>query len=303
MRRACAFVLVWVFTLTFAQAQDHIWWHNNVNWDGVTHWSSYITSSAGKMGPNALPVPILSTGSADSVSSFEVGTVRHHREGDQTFNLTTKLNLALIKQRLSVELFMVPVEWFNVSHALKEERKIFYQHYYETRATGDLYSNTNIQLLQQQKYKIDAAIRLGLKTASSNNQGAARFTNAPGYYFDVSVGKSFYSTSNSIKHRVHGMLGFYAWQTNYDWQQQDDAILYGLGYQAQLKFLVLEQSLSGYHGYLDNGDRPIIYKARLSKSMGNFRSSVYYWHGFHDYIYKSIGINLNYTFARKALLR
>lgn len=291
------------FILVNAQAQDHNWWQKNVNWDGVSHWSSYITSSAGMLGPNGLPVPTLTSGKSDSVSFAKLGVVGHYKVGDQTRNITTQLSMNLVKERLSLSLYMVPVEWFSLSHNLKEERKIFYQHYDKSSAIGDLYVDTNMQFLRQNEHKLDAALRIGLKTATSNNQGAARFTNAPGYYFDVSVGKSFGIAGSGLRQRLQGMLGFYAWQTNKDWQQQDDAILYGIAYQLILQKLVLEQSVSGYWGYLNNGDRPVIYKADLSKQFGALKGAVFYWHSLHDYNYTSFGTTVSYTFTKEALLR
>ncbi len=297
------FVLLLCLTIAQAEAQDHAWWQDNVNWDGVTHWSSYITSSPGKLGPNALPVPEVSTGRADSISSATIGGAAHFKPGDYTRNITTALNFALVKDRVSLDFYMVPIEWFDVSHEVKTEREIFYQHYYIRKAVGDIYINTNIQILRQKKHKLDAALRLGLKTASSNNQGGARFTNAPGYYFDASVGKSFNSTAASVVHRLYAMAGIYVWQTNYDWKQQDDSFLFGAGYQARWRSLTLEQSLSGYIGYLNNGDRPLIYKASVIKNLGQFTASVYYWNGLYDYTYQSIGGNISYAFANGSLLK
>ena len=53
------------------------------------------------------------------------------------------------------------------------------------------------------------------------------------------------------------MAGFYSWQTNDELNLQNDAMLYGLGFDLVKNNWTLASSWSGYHGYKDNGDRPM----------------------------------------------
>ena len=67
--RACIFWLCLSFSLnSFSQTPS--WWENNVQWDGVTHWSRYILIDPKYMGPNALTVPHINNGSIDSLASM-----------------------------------------------------------------------------------------------------------------------------------------------------------------------------------------------------------------------------------------
>ncbi len=66
-------------------------------------------------------------------------------------------------------------------------------------ANGDFYFSTIIQLLKKEKLP-EVALRMACRTASGNNLGSARYTDAPGYFLDISLGKpsgksSFLDTS------------------------------------------------------------------------------------------------------------
>ena len=111
------------------RAQDYLWWENNVNWDGISHWSTYIISSAANMGPNALPVPELPNGHVDNISSFSVGGAAHFSDGDNTQNVILRANLNLVEDVVSFDLMMIPIEFFQMSHEIKTERKTFFYHY------------------------------------------------------------------------------------------------------------------------------------------------------------------------------
>ncbi len=270
-------------------AQGHDWWANNVDWDGSTHWSRYIIASPDLMGPNALPIPDLDDGRIQNEHFFKFSAWAHLSKGDHTFNPRLQFTYAMVPERISFDLFMVPVEYFNMSHEKKTERRTFHVFYDRKLAIGDLYLHTNIQLT---KKKWDSRLRLGFKYASSSMQGMARFTDAPGYYFDLSAGKDLPLGVRKIRFMI--MAGFYVWQTNSDTRFQNDAFLFGLGGRYCLGKFMLESHIRGYAGYLNHGDHPIVWKTQVSRERKPFRFELGYQRGLHDFDYHSLELGAVY---------
>ncbi len=284
-------LLVVVLLPSLTRSQSHEWWAENVNWDGITHWSRYITISPGHMGPNALPVPKLSTGAVQNQNYLGISSSLHLRSGDQTINPTLYGNYAFVKDKVSFDFHWVPVEFFKQSHTLKTERKVFHEYYDVMRASGDIYLNTRIQIMSRQKTNL--GLRLGYKFATSNKIGAARFTDSPGYYFDLSAGYLLRKTSNS-ELRMLGMMGFYAWQTNKPHLLQDDAFLTGLGIRWTDSRVETEASIRSYIGYMNNGDKPVIALLKSSYRLEKISLSASIQQGLHDYKYTSFETGFYY---------
>src|ERR1043165_5144267 len=176
----------------FVSAQSYTWWEENVHWDGVTPWERYIAFTAGYLVPHALPVPRVTNGSIDSVNAFGVSGQFYLSSDDHTQDIALYANYCLVKNKISFDAFWVPVEHFAMSHDVKTERHVFPIHYYDHYANGDLHLNTNIQLFNNRAKKMQSALRIGYRFPTSEI-GAARFTDAPGYYFDFSFAKAFRS--------------------------------------------------------------------------------------------------------------
>src|SRR5438876_4289533 len=169
---------------SYAPAQSYTWWANTVNWDGVTPWERYITFTPGFLGPNALSVPHITNGSSDSIDSFGIsGNVLFSKE-DHTQHISLYANYCLVKNKISFDVFWVPVEHFTMSHRLKGERHVFSDFYYQHYAIGDVHLNTNIQLYTDDAKKIQSALRIGYRFESTEI-GDARFIDAPGYCFYI----------------------------------------------------------------------------------------------------------------------
>lgn len=261
-------------------AQDDQWWIRNVNWDGFSHWSKYIKYNSSNLGPNALPVPRLSNGRIDSLNSFSVSTMYHSMKGDQTGNLALYGNYVLVKDRISVDAFLVPFEIFNVTHTLKEQRKIYFYVYNQNIARGDLHVNFNINLLNKIKDKVQLSLRTGYRYATSTQPAAARMTDAPGYYFDVSASRKFHKQSNW---KYAAMFGMYVWQLPTG--LQNDAVLFGAGIEYNKKQVQLQTNITGYLGYFNNGDRPIVFRLRASSNKKGINWFAQFQQGVHDFKY------------------
>ena len=198
---------------------------------------------------------------------------------------------------LSFELYWVPVEFFTESHAIKTERKIFYQFYNNRFASGDVFLNTYFQVLREEKNNIDVAVRLGYRFPSSTLQGAARFTDAMGYYLDGSFGKALIKGRSQLS--VMGMFGIHVWQTDVDNQYQDDSILYGVGLRWTNPHWTLDAAYRSYYGYLDNGDRPEALSVKGRYRFGNWTVFSGCQQGFRDLLYRSAELGLMFGLGKK----
>lgn len=290
MTRLTSLFLICFFSFS-ANSQTQEWWQNLVSWDGYTHWSNYMNFSPRYLGPNALPVPRIGNGSIDSVSSLAITGNLHLAKGDRTINPTLYGNYALVKNRVSIDAFWVPVEYYKMSHALKEERRVYYESYDQKKAMGDLNLNVNINLLNKIRKNIQMAFRLGFRYPLSNGDGAARMTDAPGYFFDLSAARSF---SEQSSWKWTSMIGFYVWQNNNFKYRQDDAFLFGGGLEYNKSGLRLQTYIAGYLGYVENGDDAIVFRINLEKSGKQWGWVTQFQHGLNDFIYTSFESGVRY---------
>lgn len=278
----------------YASAQSFGWWENAVNWDGVTPWERYITFTPGFLGPNALPVPHITNGSIDSVNSIGISGNVYFSKEDHTQNISLYANYCLVKNKISFDVFWVPVEHFTMSHRLKGERHVFSNFYYQHYAIGDVHLNTNIQLYNSEAKNIQSALRIGYRFASSGI-GAARFTDAPGYYFDISFAKKFHSAP-ALKWIA--MVGGYFWQAdNIRRHRQDDAFLFGSGLEWNKKNIRIQSCVAGYLGwYYRLRDKPILFRAGIDKIFKKNTWFFQFQQGLHNFNYSSVETGVRYNF-------
>ena len=71
----------------------------------------------------------------------------------------------------------------------------------------------------------------------------------------------------------------------------------GVGAELNFKKFSLSQTLSGYQGYLDIGDRPLNYKASLNWKGRKFDAKLWYQLGLNDYPYQSLRAGVIYHIA------
>jgi hypothetical protein len=280
----------------YSNAQSFDWWANLVHWDGVSEWPKYMITQPAYLGPNALLVPRIGNGSIDSSFSFGAAGSFHFSKGDNTQNITLYANYCLVKNVISFDAAWVPYEHFTMSHAIKEQRHVFSHFYYDQHATGDIHLNTTIQLLNKWRKQIQLALRIGYRFPTGGGLGMARYTDGPGYYFDLSFGKPF----NSSQLKWIGMLGFYSWQLIQYGRRQNDAFLFGTGAEWNTKTLRLQTYIAGYLGYLENsGDKPIVLRAALEKKLNRTCLLLNFQKGIHDFKYTTVETGIKYLFSKK----
>lgn len=278
-------------------AQDYSWWNSKHQWDGITPWYNYMKTTPAYMGPNALPVPVIKNGSLAAKSYVKVASEVHISKGDRTENLFTELNVVLCSQKVGLNIYVVPIEHFSMD-TITRDKRIARDFDGEGYAAGDVYVGTYIQLLQSHRVWPDVLITIHLRTSSGNNLANARFTDTPGYYFDLSFGKQYYFFGNQSLHlKPFGMIGFYVWQMQANGQFQDDAFLYGLGAELKWPKYEVKNSLGGYVGYLNNGDQPMVYRLQMITKFDNWLNyELQVQQGLHDFLYTSVRLSCIFQF-------
>ncbi len=277
-------------------SQDFNWWNELHDWDGVSSWKKYITYSSRYMGPNALPVPAVNTGELFDYTEIELGAEQHISTGDRTFDFLGKFNIPVAPGRVSLQVLYRPVEFYETDTITRDQRAA--RGYDPTgHSFGDFYISTFIQVIKDHDKLPDLLLAVNLKTASGTNLGNARHTDAPGYFFDASLGKTFLTGIKVITSwRPYFMGGFYSYQTNRSDFPQNDAFLFGMGLKIYTTLLVIENQVGGYLGYFGNGDQPVVYRLQfLSRRDSLLNYQLGFQYGIHDVPY--------YSFALSAVLR
>jgi hypothetical protein len=292
MYRFFSFLLVSVCFTRPVPAQTFDRWAQVVGWDGVSHWTRYMITQPAFMGPNALPVPQVGNGSIDSNHYLGASVTAHFSPGDHTQNLTLYGNYCLQKERLSFDIMWVPYERFTLSPAIKDKRHVFVQFYNDREAMGEVHLNTRLQLLNRWRKHIHLALRLGYRFPAGSGYGAARNTDAPGYYMDLSFGKPL-----GGGFRWTGMLGFYAWHLQSDQHNQNDAFLFGTGLEWNRRGWRLQAQVAGYLGYMyKRGDKPIVARLQGEKRLGKSSLFAGLQRGLQDFSYTSAEAGCRFYF-------
>lgn len=261
--------------------QSFEWWRDNVNWDGSTHWWKYLTVSPKYFGPNALSVPQMNNGSADSLVSLGASAAVHFMEGDHTQNLVLYGNYTTRNNSISIDAQFIPHERFQVSHELKTERKVYYQDYHRKSTTGDVVVNTVFQVFPRWRERVQLAMRVGVRMPSGGGLGAARYADVPAYWIDAGASFVFRGTGWKWNH----MMGFLVWQTNEDDLRQNDAFLFGTGPEFNRGGFRFQLHAAGYLGYKENGDKPIVVRTNLERMRKKMVYFLRLQQGLHDFSY------------------
>ena len=295
-------------------SQDYSWWNQHQNWDGITAWDNYMIYSPDYLGPNALPVPFSEKGRVQNSPFIRFYADTYFHPGDKTQDIGGRLYVPIVNGVIAVEVWGIIQEHYQMTEEEAVKRRVRNQKA-GGFAVGDAYFATVFNILKNRKFP-DMAFRIGLRTASGGKLVDARYTDSPGYFFDLSLGKNLVlRTKNHV--RLYGMLGFYSWQTNLTNNQQDDAILYGLGADFHLNKSMLGISLNGYSGYFGNdtlliinpkkpvafNDRPLVLRARFEQWLGNWKLGVRYQAGLHDFQYQSVRLEISYYLSEDFLKR
>lgn len=283
------FLLSFLFGWICSSAQDEFqWWDNIHNWQGQGPREFSIVLSPKFMGPNAL-TPQRALSGKINPSTLEQGMYAHLATGDLTSNLFSRLQVSLFDDLVAFESFIVPIEYYRMTDEVRDKRRALDRDG-QGIAGGDFYFNSLIQILKDRPKGPDLLLRFGFKTASGTNLDAARYTDTPGYHFDLSAGWQL-----NEEFRWATSIGFMAWQTFSAVNPQDDAFTYAsrLDY-TQGKWL-LNLNMRGYVGYLNNGDRPLLLQLESERALSDcLKVYLNLQQGIWDYPFTSVGVGLRY---------
>ena len=283
----------------------------------------YLTAqtpySTAWFGPNANPVPEFTDATIPSKTTINIMGDYYFGYGDQTENSYIKVEIPLVPERVSFKFWSTVLENYQVTDALSAERgmniitdritkgdKKFQIKNGKTYGTanGDLYVQTRISLLKENKTAPSIIFNATLKTASGTNFPQRRYFDTPGYYFDVEAGKSIFTNSKFISNiRAVANAGFLCWETTNS--TQDDATMYGGKIIIGNPTWKLENTLSGYWGWIhtnkklsplgDYGDAPMVYAAKFSIMSKNIDYFAQYQYGIKDFPYHQVRVGVSFT--------
>jgi hypothetical protein len=255
-------------------------------------------------GPNANPVPEFTDARIPAKTTISLMADYYYGQGDNTENGYFKLEFPLLPERVSLKIWSTILENYQVSNQLSTARDMGGNT--SGTANGDIYVQTRIQLLKENKKAPSIILNSTLKTASGTHEEYRRYFNTPGYYFDMEAGKSFYTKSKFISEiRAVADVGFMCWEIDRV-STQDDAPMYGGKIILGNPKWKLENTLSGYWGWMhtsrffgyDYGDAPMVYAAKFSILSKNINYFAQYQYGIKDFPYQQIRIGVSFTLQK-----
>lgn len=246
-------------------------------------------------GPNAFPVPDMLDGRVQNHLRVEVaGDGYFGFQGDKTADVFARVFIPLFTDRVNLTVWMPVMEWYEQTPERITTCRIPDSLAHSGSGAGDAYFSTDIQILRDKKWAPDIALRAACKSASGGQYELARHYDCPGYFMDLSLGKSWLLGKNKgAELRVAGSAGFLCWQT--DNGRQNDAVMYGLQLLMKSEYISLRTTWSGYLGWEDMGDKPMIIKGRLCGHAKQFEPYVEYQYGIKDYPFHQIRVGLAYN--------
>ncbi|MBC8004863.1 MAG: hypothetical protein H7X84_05270 [Verrucomicrobia bacterium] len=289
--KVSGFILLCLVPLLGFAEEDWTWWNTRHGWQpGMRDWRGMMHITPGYLGPNALPVPEMKKGIITPGASIELSADFHFRSGDPTQNIWAKYYRSFAEDRIAIEFYGVLLEHYAMSDSIRDQR-IARDYNGKGFAMGDFYFTTLVQLIKDKKFP-DTMLRLAGRTASGGQLEAARYSDSPGYFIDISFSKEYASSREKVFFRPYTSMGFYSWQTNDDLNLQNDAYLYGVGADVRGSHWLISNSLSGYSGYKQERDRPMVYTFDLNRSFKKHTLRFQYLHGLRDWTYQTVKLSV-----------
>lgn len=280
-------------------AQIETWWSEKHQWDGTSPFQYYMTTSAKFMGPNALPVPEIRTGTLEPCLYLENSFDVHYMKGDLTQNIFNRVYVPLFGGRFAIEGYVASLEHYKTDSVVRDSRAAL-GYSGEGWTGGDIYINTQLQIVKDHERIPDLMMTINIKTASGLDIENARYTDAPGYFFDLSTGKSKKLGRPETYFRYYAMAGFYSYQVYHRKHFQNDCLQYGAGINLNIRNLEIANQVGGYFGFLQNGDAPIVYRLKVNQTKPGFAFGIEFQQGLHDFQYSSIRLRIRYLIGEKS---
>jgi len=263
------------------------WWKDVHHYTADRQLYSYLTYSTAYFGPNALPVPELYDGRIQEKHQVEVSVDAFWGFGDETQSISSRLTYVPIPGKLSISCWSVLAEHYKTTTAVRDQRASIVESGEETLLIGDAYLSTLYSVFKEKRICPDVNLEFVLKTASSKTPYGARFFDTPGYWFDVTAGKSFLLPGSFVREiRFVGLMGFLSYQMNSSFQ--NDAPLFGGKMVLFSKNASFENGINGYSGWMDRGDSPLVLRSKLNFMHDRMKYFVQFQYALRDYPYYRI---------------
>ncbi|WP_332453701.1 hypothetical protein [Chryseobacterium aquaticum] len=246
-------------------------------------------------GPNANPVPEFTDALIPQNTNVTLIGDYYFGHGDNTFSNNIKVEIPLIPEKVSVKVWKTLIEYYSVTDEIVSRRSMQKNNGF---ATGDFYIQTRIRILSEKKNSPSLVLNSTLKTASGSDFKNRRFFNTAGYYFDVELGKSFVFNDSFIDEiRLVSNLGFFSWDVQTpNINVQDDAVMYGLKFILKHKNISLENTFSGYEGWIkrvdDYGNKPMVFSSRLNFEVRKTLWFLQFQHGIKYFPFEQIRVGV-----------
>jgi hypothetical protein len=250
-------------------------------------------------GPNANPVLPLTGAIIPAAMTVELAADGYWGFGDRAANAAVAVEVPLA-EGVSCKLWGVALERYEVSEAVYRERSMASGSLRGQQTMGDLYAQMRIGLFAEGKYRPAVVFNATLKTASSVTVRDRRYFDTPGYAFDLELGKSARLAAGGALTEVRLALGFgfLCWETGAS--VQNDASMYGAKLILSNRLLCLEGALQGYHGWMRNGDSPLVCTAKLALRPFAVQPFVAYQYGLHDFPFHHLQLGVALRLPRRS---
>ncbi len=286
----CVFFLLPLIPKAQNAGDSMEWWNELHGWEpGDPGWRNWMKITPGYLGPNALPVPQVKKGFIEDSTEVEITFSNHFHSGDPTQDISGGIFIPFANNKVAIEMYGVILERYAFSDEIRNER-IARDRDGKGLAIGDFYFSTLIQISEDRNFP-NTLLRVALKTASGNQLEAARYSDSPGYFFDLSFSETLGEIQTGL-FRPFGAIGFYSWQTNDELNLQNDALMYALGTDFESQKWLLSASWSGYSGYKNRRDRPMQLNFDLRKDFRNKAVKIQYQQSLRSWGYKTLRISL-----------
>ncbi len=219
--------------------------------------------------------------------------------GDRTLGIRLDAEIPLVPRHVSFKLWYDVYEFYTLSPAVCAERGIAPgpDGGKKGRGGGDVYVQTRMSILGERRNRPQIILSATIKTASGSHFPERRFYDTPGYYFDFEIAKSFFLKSETLNEiRLVAQGGFLCWETS--GSRQNDAPMYGLNVILANRWINLENQIGGYCGWMNNGDRPLAYRAKLTYDHKFVDLFFQYQYGIVDFPYHQIRVGCSFSLSK-----
>lgn len=261
----------------------------------VANSQNKINFSPAFFGPNALPVYEISDARIPKETQFRCSGNFFFGFGDHTKSLDFKVNIPLLPERVSFEATHLAVEFWKVTPEVYHYRGMTGDKL-KGIAWGEFYCQTNIWLIKERENMPSFVLSGGFKTATGTGFSQRRNYDSPGYFFTLEIGHSYYPKYPFLEEvRMVGYLGFLCWQTTTN--AQNDAFTYGGKIVLRNRLFDFQNMLSGYSGWIANGDTQLVYSSRLTFKRPKFTVFKEYQYGINDFPYHNVRLGCSFTLS------